>query len=395
MPVTPAPDTDQRHAARLAAKAASTKAHRLIHETAWVRQCLSPSDRIEDIAVKDMTWAGYRYMSPLARTELFHATYLRMYRRFHAEKHPDKDPTKLRPLPDDLSACGLGDLRALWKARMIADAIGVPYEFYLEKVMSSRMHVDHWRRPPRPNQLYPKHVLIMVGDAWCTADRSAYLYTDDWDARSFADANLDDAHQQAARSLLQREVEKSADPVATLADFLCIKRAITVEVARDLFGDVLVDAAIASTDQVPVSGVVTTTTTAIPNCIGYHMLDEPNGNCECCPVASECQRIDQAVRDRLQAATGDDEPWVARQRADVRERQRRSRAKMAATSAERAMRRQAEADRKEREARKARESEILGLGRALSERKRTRADVGGQVEDADQSVVNDDDAPGL
>lgn len=379
MTVTPALNTAQQHAARLAAKAAPSKKQRLIEETALVRQLMSEEDQIEDIAVQDMTWVGYRHMSPLARTELFHAAYLRKYRQFHAEKHPDKDPAKLRPLPDELTACEIGVVKSLWKARLCADVAGVPYDFYLDQVMRSRMHVDHWQRPPRPNQLYPNHVLTMVGHAWGKTDKQPYLYTDEWDDRFFAEANIDGPLQQEARLLLVEVVNKSSDPAAVLADFMCIEQAITSELARELFGDELVEAALQLVTEKPVTGGVPKKSEPIPNCIGYFAPDETNGKCEFCPVASQCKQIDQAIRARLEAETGAEDPWAARVRADARERQRRSRAKYVTTPAERAMRRQAENDRIKRDARKELERELLARGRSISANKRARA-AGAELE---------------
>lgn len=109
-------------------------------------------------------WPAYRFLSPMSATRLFHSEYVAAYKAY-CSTNIDRETgenikvgTKLRFLTPN------AHLTQVWKARQIADNLGLPYPDYLEFAFSfaaerRRAHA------PQPNQLGPND---KTREAWCT-----------------------------------------------------------------------------------------------------------------------------------------------------------------------------------------------------------------------------------
>lgn len=272
-----------------------------------------------------MAWIGYRYMTPLERTQLFTTEYEREYLAAYARAFPDEDVSKKRPINPIFVANDVGVMNALWRARAEADMAGVPYDVYLKIVISGHLVNDKWKRPPRPNQLYGKLVEPRLRDMEDRSKLRHRVYGSDWDERFFALAYRGDENQEAALGYLKRAVNDSEDPVRTLSEFLCERKAITVERAAQMFGEQLVASARSMSSEAPVE-IPGPQGRFIPACFGYPDTDEIS-SCQTCTVNKQCLTFSGLVRSEMVRTLGTDDPRREWKKQVNRNRQRRRRAR--------------------------------------------------------------------
>lgn len=272
--------------------------------------------------LQDLMWVQYRYMTPLERTDVFTREYIAAYRRAYARYCGDADAAaKKRPAESEFVRNDIGDMNCLWKARAIADILGVPYDMYLDTVMDGKLGNGKWIEPPLPNQLYAAVDPARLRDRPTATEVSERLYGDDWDPQFFADAYRGDPVQEAALQLLRVDVWDGPNPAQRLVHYLVHRRAITETRARAMFGTDLVDAAIAIGGQ-PQEPMLSDLVPYQPHCFGYPQ-GAPTAPCWTCGVVIDCYQHKDRVRAMLMATTGSDNPRLARERAQNAKRQRR------------------------------------------------------------------------
>jgi hypothetical protein len=282
--------------------------------------------------LQELAFVQYRYMTPLARTEAFTQLYYEIYIAAYAKQFPDEDVSQKRPIDPDFARNDLGVMNALWTARAWADAQGIPYDVYLEAIITGHMVNDRWQQPPRPNQLYGKLARPRVRDLPSPKQIAERLYGEDWDRRFFAAAYRGDPVQDAAIALLRGIVLGSDDPAATLSKYLCARQAITLEAAEATFGSELVASAVAAGSSLPAESQADDRR-FIPSCFGHPNPSEDTP-CPTCPVNRQCLSFSDLVRDELVSVTGSDDPRKEWKKQVNRERQRRWRKGQRPLSAE-------------------------------------------------------------
>lgn len=112
-------------------------------------------------------WFDYRFMNPVAGAYLYAHEFVKVYRRFYRSTIDYTRAEHVRPLKElDLFACPQEQISAIWRGRQIADAVGMPYDVYLELAMEAAL--KYWQRAhlPRPAQLYSDRVCEFVIDQW-------------------------------------------------------------------------------------------------------------------------------------------------------------------------------------------------------------------------------------
>lgn len=120
----------------------------------WVRSWISRELLEAEPTASAAAWPGYRHLSPLERTELFTQAYIEVYRQLHSRYIDADEGPKKQPVAAAYARNGVQTMRALWKARALADALGLPYDLYLGAVMERKLANGKWKRPPRPTQVY-------------------------------------------------------------------------------------------------------------------------------------------------------------------------------------------------------------------------------------------------
>lgn len=136
-------------------------------------------------------WFDYREMTPLEATKLYIEAYTGVFRRHFAinmdrslaEKLTLLEPDEiLRRVEQSLEPSDLtGTIRkqrdkrirkaksaftGFWRGRRVADAIGIPYEVYVDLAMTARLNYWDQRHMPNPTQLYSEMVAEKVINKW-------------------------------------------------------------------------------------------------------------------------------------------------------------------------------------------------------------------------------------
>ncbi|SCW95719.1 hypothetical protein [Ancylobacter rudongensis] len=127
-----------------------------------------------DLGLFATKWFDYRHLTPLQATRLYTAALEPVYQRIYAREF-DREKAKYIKVADlDKLLEGLrrGDshakatFTACWRGRQVADALGMPYEIYLDLIVSARLR--RWQRTqmPRPQHLYHEYDVEKVQLRW-------------------------------------------------------------------------------------------------------------------------------------------------------------------------------------------------------------------------------------
>lgn len=120
----------------------------------WVRTWITAEALQAEPVLATTAWAGYQHLSPLERTELFHRAYIGVYREMHTRHIDSEAGPRKRPAQERFGRNGLQVIRCLWKARALADALGLPYDMFLRAVIEGKVRNGKWTHAARPNQLF-------------------------------------------------------------------------------------------------------------------------------------------------------------------------------------------------------------------------------------------------
>jgi hypothetical protein len=167
-------------------------------------------------------WFDYRFMNPVAATYQFAHEFKKVYRREFKRNIDSYKGEFITPLPDDLFNAPATTIGGIWRARQIADAMGMPYEIYLDRAY--HWALSYWKRKylPRPCHLYSDLVTDRTAIDW-VEHQHTYLYYSklpqylnvNYDARV---KTLDD-HRAWLRDQLALRHDNT-DVAATLTDFI-------------------------------------------------------------------------------------------------------------------------------------------------------------------------------
>lgn len=126
-------------------------------------------------------WFDYRFMNPVAATYLFAHEYKKVYRDAYRRNIDTLVGDYIKPLPDDLfrpkreTPHTRAVIAWIWRARQVADAMGMPYDIYLQRAY--HWLTRYWRRGhlPQPSHLYTDLVTDRTAIDWDEYQR-AHLY---------------------------------------------------------------------------------------------------------------------------------------------------------------------------------------------------------------------------
>ncbi|TAA11083.1 hypothetical protein EA658_15510 [Pseudoxanthomonas winnipegensis] len=303
------------------------KAKRLEAEAALVGTWIERRHLEAEPELQQQAWIGYRYMTPLQRTELFVKAYHEAYIKWYARQFPEADIGKKRPINILFPANSPGEMSALWRARQQADVASLPYDVHLDAILGGHLVNDKWQRPPRPNQLYGKLALPRTRDLLTTELIAERLYAEDWDPRFFAGQYQHDAVQDAAIQMLQQVVVAAEDPARALGKYLCERHALTQRKAVAVFGPQLVRDALVGAYGVPIEHGAKERHLMVPGCFGHISLRD-DASCQVCPVSEQCAVFSERVRTTVVRTTGSEDPRKAWKQVKARARQQRHRDKV-------------------------------------------------------------------
>lgn len=146
-------------------------------------------------------WFDYRFLSPYEATEKFITLFGQIAKRIYARDIDYKaaenmrvptmtglvvdldnmEPTrktKGRARETTRSQVAKTTLTGFWRARMVADAIGMPYDHFIEQALNGRLKA--WKRTylPMPSQLYDGKAMARVLHWWKEAQEDVFFYSD-------------------------------------------------------------------------------------------------------------------------------------------------------------------------------------------------------------------------
>ncbi|CAO3459905.1 hypothetical protein [Azospirillum argentinense] len=179
-----------------------TDQFRLLHT--HIEPAKTPHDLFaQEPALFRSKWFDYRFLTPVMATYLYAEVYRRTYQRLFA-RHVDRERAKyargtkfeeifpdaggperkakrLLPAPPKRATGEKNkphQLTGYWVGRQVADAIGAPYDVYIELAMEKCLR---WQREylPRPTQLYSDQVINHVTDQWAERCRAKLYVAED------------------------------------------------------------------------------------------------------------------------------------------------------------------------------------------------------------------------
>jgi hypothetical protein len=142
-------------------------------------------------------WFDYRFMNPVQATYLYAHEFVKAYKQAYAtnldsntarfvkpldvermfvEPEPKQDETekefRKRAASHKMRTVGI------WRGRMVADAMGMPYPIYLELAFHWTLRYWQQRHLPRPQQLYSDLVVERATIAWEERQQAEFYYSD-------------------------------------------------------------------------------------------------------------------------------------------------------------------------------------------------------------------------
>jgi len=122
-------------------------------------------------------WFDYRFLDPVSATYVYAHAYKTIYRRLYRSTIDHKAAEHIHPLKhEDLFQCPKEVISAIWRGRQHADALGMPYEVFIEFAMEGRLRYWNQRHLPRPQHLYSAHVCEMVMEKWAKTLGNRFFY---------------------------------------------------------------------------------------------------------------------------------------------------------------------------------------------------------------------------
>lgn len=125
----------------------------------------------------------------------------------------------------------------MWKAMLIADAFGIPYDFFVQTACVKARELG-WKHIPRPAQLYSDAIAVAVTNEW-EKMRSEKLFMAKhpiYSVDNYAGLELQDAY----RDWLVKNIAEQRNKVTALMVAIYDRRQLTEEIALDHFSPTLV-----------------------------------------------------------------------------------------------------------------------------------------------------------
>lgn len=170
----------------------SDDAARIMFGRRWIK-----SDWIAvEAALYRGKWFDYRFLNPVQATYLYAHQFVKAYRQAFATNIDGAAAKHVRPLdveklfvePEQAQDETPKNFRkrvashrmrtaGIWRGRMVADAMGMPYDVYLELAFHWTLRYWQQRHLPRPSQLYSDLVVDRATIEWDARQQDQLFYS--------------------------------------------------------------------------------------------------------------------------------------------------------------------------------------------------------------------------
>lgn len=141
-------------------------------------------------------WFDYRFMNPVQATYLYAHEFVKAYKQAFATNIDTETARFVRPLdvermfvqPEPKQDETEKEFRkrvashkmrttGIWRGRMVADAMGMPYPIYLDRALHWTLRYWQQRHLPRPQQLYSDLVVDRATIDWEERQQAEFFYS--------------------------------------------------------------------------------------------------------------------------------------------------------------------------------------------------------------------------
>lgn len=269
-------------------------------------------------------WFEYRYLSPWQATEEFLRIYSETYRR-QFEKYHDKRTADRRAgvTGDSLLKLKPRSRTAIWHARVIADAAGMPYLPFIWRIME-KMGKDRWKRLPRPNQLLHGKAVIQVMNSWYDELKlkpGQYAKNPEYRAENYVGDQSQIAHREWVAYVVGRLHHATPSGVAGA----CFHhRVLPLDLATEEFGKDRIEAGRRATSEPYVQPEELVY--PVPSCFAIKSAITIDGApCNKCSLLDQCRDAADRADSILFHVSGTIDPVGDHRRRKARDRKRRER----------------------------------------------------------------------
>jgi hypothetical protein len=176
----------------------------------------------------DQKWFDYRRLHPTVATHYFVHCYTAAYSRtikkaFDVQRGPWHPGVKVEWWPKL-------ETSSFWRLRQQADGMGIPYYFFVCRLMDYFLDSTHWSRVPRPAHLGKDEAIASVSGAWEEALRTRLQLPED--TFYTAPAFVGHPYQIQCEAWLLEQAQRRSNPRYSIA-MLIYKYAHVRECALD------------------------------------------------------------------------------------------------------------------------------------------------------------------
>lgn len=206
--------------------------------------CINPKYWKGEAKLYRTKWFDYRGMREVQATYLFANHYRKAYSRLMEMRVGNEiGQYKVGLKGHDVFLIGKAELTGMWRARRMADEMGIPYSFYCNTAIQY-CNDFLWKRLPRPTQLYSEKVVEVVREKW-EEHSAAYIQIPD-DECYLLENYTESYNQDSFQHWLCGEIEKKTYPHMALETYMSLRPMLSEKIALQYFSEEMVKDAISS-----------------------------------------------------------------------------------------------------------------------------------------------------
>lgn len=288
--------------------------------------CIPRPHLADEVYLLTRKWPAYRFLAPTEATTLFIEAY-KAARKDMVWRTIDRDTAERMTSKASLdTTTNNAHFTQMWRARMQADKMGLPYYFYLNFCFD--FHALAKRRyAPQQNQLgftskSKASWEAKMQEAWGEDGRKLALDRMEVMAEYCIDNDNGLPAQKAFREELLDSLCNSCTNIPTFIGKRVISlRQLSADQCRSAFNAEIVDAAVANAKSDVGDGLLTIhsydapgTLGMLQSCLGLPAVDRATSDiCNMCSQVNLCSTVRDEVTNRLMANHGTDDPIRAKQ----------------------------------------------------------------------------------